>query len=170
LERTVQEYGVLVDNIHYYADVLRSWIHAMDPDHPKLKRKFIFARDPRDISTLYFLDPELKTYFPIPYRDTSRRAISLWELRAVMTRLAEQGVENPNEEIIFDGIQKMREIEREAKEKTKGARAARRNSQRRKGWVKAAAAAPQMPAAPLVTVDDGYSEDAEAFSDIQESE
>ncbi len=62
VERTVQEYGVLIDGIHYYADTLRPYIHAVDPNNSKLKRKFIFARDPRDISTIHFFDPHTRNY------------------------------------------------------------------------------------------------------------
>jgi putative transposase len=58
--------------------VLRRWINAPDPDDPRLKRNFVFKRDLRDISQLYFYDPEVKQYSVVPYRDTSRPAISIW--------------------------------------------------------------------------------------------
>lgn len=90
VERTIQEYGVLIDNIYYYADVLRNWIHARDPNNSKLKRKFIFSRDPRDISVVYFFDPELKIYYPIPYRNISHPPISLWELNSIIKDLNQQ--------------------------------------------------------------------------------
>jgi putative transposase len=53
---------------------------------PKRKRLFLIRRDPRDISVVYFFDPELNCYFEIPYRDTSRPALTLWELREARTR------------------------------------------------------------------------------------
>ena len=133
LERTIQEYGVLIDNIHYYADVLRPWIHARDLDNPKLKRKFIFTRDPRDISAVYFYDPETKDYYNIPYRNLSHPPMSLWELNAVLKKLAESPELQPNESLIFEGLLEMRQVEHSAKEKTKSAR---RNNQRRKDWKK----------------------------------
>jgi putative transposase len=133
VERTIQEYGVVIDNIHYYSDIMRRWIHARDPKNPKLKRKFVFARDPRDISVVYFLDPETRTYSPVPYRDSTRPSISLWELNAAIQRVTEDKSIQPNEELIFEGIRKMREIESQAAEKTK---AARRATQRRKNWSK----------------------------------
>ncbi len=138
VERTVQEYGVLIDGIHYYSDVLRQWIHAVDSDNSKLKRKFIFARDPRDISVVYFLDPATKTYSPIPYRDASRPSISLWELKAVLKRLEEDDSLQPNEDLIFDGLHRMREIEAAAIQSTRAAKQARRNQQRREHWKKTA--------------------------------
>jgi putative transposase len=70
-ERTVQEYGVLIDHIYYYSDVLRRWIKTTDKY--KRRQKLLFKRDPRDVSVVYFYDPELKEYFPIPYRTSPGR-------------------------------------------------------------------------------------------------
>jgi putative transposase len=53
-ERTVQRYGIQLDNICYNHDVLKKWIQASDLAHPKRKRKFTVRRDPRDISVIYF--------------------------------------------------------------------------------------------------------------------
>jgi putative transposase len=131
VERTVQEYGVVIDNIHYYADVLRPWVHARDPKKGKLKRKFIFARDPRDISEVYFLDPETSTYYPIPYRNITRPRISAWELSAVMKWLGERPEMQVDEDAIFSGLAEMARIEQEALQKS---RKVRRTVQRRKNW------------------------------------
>ena len=73
-ERVVQPTGIHLDGIDYYHDVLRTWIAASDPANPAAHRKFIVRRDPRDISRIYFYDPELEQYFEIPYRDRSRPA------------------------------------------------------------------------------------------------
>jgi putative transposase len=128
IERTIQTYGVVIDEIHYYHDVLRRFINATDPDNPKLKRQFIFKRDPRNISRIYFFDPELRQYFAIPYRDISHPAISIWELREVRRQLEKEGRENVNEQLIFDTYERMRQQEEEAVRKTKRVR---RASQRR---------------------------------------
>ena len=127
--RSVLDYGVVIDKVHYYHDVLRPWINAPDENEPKRKRKFIFRRDPRDISQIWFYDPELHSHFAIPYRDTSHPAISIWELREAVSRAEAQGRETLNEHVIFEAYEKMREIELEAVHKTK---AARRSVQRRK--------------------------------------
>lgn len=123
-ERTIQDYGVVIDEVHYYHDVLRPWISATLPGKAKLKRKFIFKRDPRDISTIWFFDPELNTYYPIPYRDTSHPAISIWELRKLRKQLEAEGRQDINERLIFDAYERMREIERGAKAATKQVRKA----------------------------------------------
>jgi putative transposase len=102
-ERTIQRYGVELDYIHYQSEVLRSWMHALDEKSPKsnLKRKFIFRRDPRDISVIFFYDPEVKTYVPIPYSDLSMPPITLWEHRHIRNDLVKSGVKNIKQEDLF---------------------------------------------------------------------
>ena len=128
IERSIQTYGVVIDEIHYFHDVLTPWVNSMDPEQGRRKRQFIFKRDPRDISVIYFYDPDLKEYFSIPYRDISRPVISLWELRETKNFLKSQGVEEVNEDVIFSGYERMREIEEKAVKRT---RKSRRNNQRR---------------------------------------
>ncbi|PTT67390.1 helix-turn-helix domain-containing protein, partial [Chryseobacterium sp. HMWF001] len=54
VERTIQEYGVLIDHITYYDDILRKYIHSReDSSKYSKKQKYIFKRDPRDISIIY---------------------------------------------------------------------------------------------------------------------
>lgn len=141
VERTVQDYGVVIDEVHYYHDVLRRWIGAKDPKQPKLKRKFMFRRDPRDIATIWFFDPELRTYYPIPYRDTSHPSISLWELRDA-ERAVKQSGKTVDERALFAAYERMREIEAEAQAKTK---AVRRAQQRRRDGLGAAKPISRLP-------------------------
>uniref|UniRef100_E6QNS6 Transposase n=1 Tax=mine drainage metagenome TaxID=410659 RepID=E6QNS6_9ZZZZ len=126
-ERSVQNCGVVIDEIHYYHDVLRRWIGETEADNPKAKRKFMFRRDPRDISTIWFYDPEVMEYYPIPYRDTSHPPISLWEMRE-MKRQVKESKKPVDERAIFEAYERMRAVETEAQGKTK---AARRAEQRR---------------------------------------
>ncbi|CAM1339200.1 Mu transposase C-terminal domain-containing protein [Tenacibaculum aestuarii] len=122
IERTVQEYGVLIDHITYYDEVLRRYINAKSLTDPYVKkRKFIFKRDPRDISVIYFYDPELNDYFEIPYRDTSKPAISIWEYRSVIKKLKDNAVKI-DEESIFNGYKEMEEIELNSIKSTKSLR------------------------------------------------
>lgn len=114
-ERTIQEYGVQIDHITYYHDVLRRFIHAKSS---KEKKKFLFRRDPRDISVIYFYEPELKEYFDIPYRDTSLPAISIWEFNDVLRTLKKSKVPI-NEKSIFETYRRMDEIEKKAIRETK---------------------------------------------------
>ena len=123
-ERTAQNYGVQLDDVHYYHDVLRPWINAPHPEFKKHKRMFNFHRDPRDISVLYFFDEIARRYAAIPYRDTSLPPVSIWELREAHRRAKERGIPKENEKAVFALINEQREIEAEAAEKTKSARRA----------------------------------------------
>lgn len=121
--RTVQQYGIVWDHIEYQHDVLRRWINSPDPENPKLKRKFLCRRDPRDISTIWFYDPEVQEYYPIPYRNTAHPAISIWELGEAEKRIKQEHPGAPVDEmLIFDAYGKMREIEENAKVMTKRVR------------------------------------------------
>lgn len=147
LRRTVQPYGVMVDNIVYYADVLQRWIGAADPENLRRKRRFVFRRDPRDVSFLWFYDPDAREYFRVPYRDTSLPPMSLWELRAVRRRLEQEGRAHVDEEAIFEAYDEMRRIEEASKGKTAAlARERRRRHRRAARDARRARAAPEAPA------------------------
>ncbi|WP_200384604.1 Mu transposase C-terminal domain-containing protein [Rhodocyclus tenuis] len=118
-ERTIQPYGVVIDHIQYHDPVLDKWIGAIDLRTRRLKRKFIFRRDPRNISTLIFWDPDAHRYFSIPYRDGRRPAISLWELHAIQQFLAEKGKADLDEDVIFCAFDEMRLIEENSRKLTK---------------------------------------------------
>lgn len=121
-ERVIQPLGAGIDYIFYHDPVLDKWIGAKDPRDKTKARKFVFRRDPRKISPILFWDPHALRYYPIHYRDTSRRVISLWELNAVTRYLREKNESEINEELIFQTYERMRTIEEEAAEKTKATR------------------------------------------------
>jgi putative transposase len=120
--RTIQQYGIQIDNISYYDPVLDPYINAMDPEHKKEKRTFIIRRDPRDISKVYFLDPKDSRYSVIPYRNIGLPAISVRELHEVQRILRERGENSVDEATIFAAIERMRSRVDEAKLKSKAAR------------------------------------------------
>lgn len=136
VQRTIQRHGVQIDKIFYYGDALRRWINAPDPDHPKLKREFDFRRFYRDISSLWFYDPELDEYFEIPTRDSTFPHMSIWELREVKRYAKSEGIRNSqvDQEYIKNCYRRMREIEDTAAKNTK---AARRQEARRAHWAAA---------------------------------
>jgi len=129
VERTVQQSGVLINYINYYSPVLRKWIGVTDPLSKK-SRKFVFAYDPRDISSVHFLDPDTHTYVQIPYLNSAHAAISLWELRAVVKKEKENPHAHINEDMIFKGVKIMRNMIDEAIERTRLAKQ-RRSSEKR---------------------------------------
>ncbi|MBA5640360.1 DDE-type integrase/transposase/recombinase [Duganella sp. LX20W] len=129
IDRTVQQYGVRWDHVHYNSDILRSRICERDPKNINEARTFIFRRDPRDVSVIYFWDPDLKSYHEIPYAYLGRPPASLWEVRAAVREQNARGKNNVDENSIFEGIAEMREIEVNAARDTKSAR---RNEERRR--------------------------------------
>jgi putative transposase len=159
-ERVVQPTGIHLDGIDYYHDVLRTWIAAPDHGNAALHRKFIVRRDPRDISRVYFYDPELEQYFEVPYRDRTRSVMSLWELRAARQSLREQGREHMDQDAVFDSIERLRKKQEEAAERTLRAR---REAQRRRLTGSTEAPGADNPSVPDV----GFTDPApEPFADI----
>jgi putative transposase len=166
VERTVQSHGIVIDEIQYYDDVLKPWIHHLDPRATtgKRKQKFIVRRDPRDISRIYFYDPELKQHFEIPYRNTAHPPISVWELREVRRKLKEAGHKAVNEDLIFDAYNRLRAREAEAVRETKQAR---RAAQRRRDHVQANQ--PQAESLPSLSAPQlARAEDIQPFDEIVE--
>jgi putative transposase len=115
-ERTIQTYGVQIDEIRYYDDVLRRYVGR------KPASKFIFRYDPRDIRTIFFWDPELDRYYEIPYANLRNPSISIWELRAVRKHLRVEGRKNVDEGLIFKTYEALRLHQANAEAETKRVR------------------------------------------------
>lgn len=140
--RTVQTFGITIDGMTYYAEALRPWINAEDPDVKGKKREFIFRRDPRDISAVWFFDPTLNQYYKVPFADQSLPAMSIWEYQHAREILKREGKKSVNEHQILQAITELRSQVDEAKEKTKKAR---RQAQRRKEHEKKVSPAMPIP-------------------------
>jgi len=119
-ERTIQKYGIQIDQISYYSEVLNAWIDSYEiiRGH-KVKRKFIIRRDPRDISNIWFFDPNVKRYYMVPYRNSRFPKVSLWEYRAAKKHLNSTNNKNYNENEVFEALERLRQIAFESKNKTK---------------------------------------------------
>lgn len=140
--RTVQTFGVTIDGMSYYAEALRPWINAQDPESGK-KWELVFRRDPRDISAVWFFDPTLKQYFKIPFADQSLPVMSIWEYQQAKEALRREGAASVNEHQVLRAITELRTHVDEAKERTKKAR---RQAQRRKEHEKKVSPATPQPA------------------------
>lgn len=121
-ERPIHPYGIEINHRFYYHEVLRRWINAADPDNPKKKRKFIFRYDPRTIRTLWFWDPEVKQYYPIPTRDTTWPDISWSEFDEYYKAMVREGYSHIDEPAIKEYTKRAKAREQEALEKTRAAR------------------------------------------------
>lgn len=115
--RTLQRHGFMLDHISYNSPVLSPFI----ADRKKYQR-FLIRRDPRDLSRIYVLEPNSNRYLEVSYRHLSRPTITLWEHRRAIAWLNEKGLYRMNETLIFQAIEKMRNIVKTASRKTKSAR------------------------------------------------
>lgn len=140
--RRLTRTGFVIDHVHYFSDALKPWIARRD----RLDR-FVIRRDPRDISRIWVLDPEGKTYLPVPYRTLSRPAMSVWEHRAALERLRSEGRAQVDEVALFRMVEQMRTITATARSST---RKARRDAERRDkaGAATRSRAAPNVPVPP----------------------
>jgi len=84
--------------------------------------------DPRNLSKVYVAGPDGR-YHPIPYADLGLPPITLWEQRAAMRSLHEQGSNAPAQLAMFESVLRQRDLVEQAASKTK---AARRHAQRRR--------------------------------------
>lgn len=121
-ERGVQRYGISIQGVTYWDDVLKLRIGEKDPETPKLKRRFVVRRDPRDISRVWFLDPGTGLHHRIATRDLTRPAVSLWEWRATQQHLRDTGASMMDEDAVFEAIERLRALAEASVLKSKSAR------------------------------------------------
>lgn len=121
-ERSVQKYGIQLFGIDYFHDVLRKWIKQPDKTR-KAVQKFIVRYDPRDLSSVFFYDPDMESYVVIPYRDISHPPISLWELNELKRKAKEANPRNKaDEEAIFEARARMKRLTDQSQKDTKHVR------------------------------------------------
>jgi putative transposase len=123
IRRTITRTGFRIDHVQYFSDALKPWIASRE----QLGR-FVIRRDPRDISRIWVLDPDGSNYLQVQYRTLARPPISVWEQRAAVARLHEQGRAQVDEDALFRMVEQMRAITDTA---TKTTRKTRRDAERR---------------------------------------
>lgn len=134
IRRTLTRTGFVIDHVRYFSDALKPWIARREG-----LDRFVIRRDPRDISRIWVLDLDGGSYLPVPYRTLSHPAVSVWEHRAAVQRLREQGRAQVDEDALFRMVEQMRTITDTAASAT---RKARRDVERRGRTGGAVAAAP----------------------------
>lgn len=122
--RSVQRYGIQWDNITYYDPVLDTYINSSDSEDAGRKRRFIVRRDPRDISCIYFYNPEDNSYTRLPYRNIGYPPMSLFELNFIRKQLTDEGIRDIDEVLIFERLERSRERVAAAVQNSKQARKA----------------------------------------------
>ena len=128
-ERTVQRTGAGIEGWHYQAAVLKRWVGARDPGDPSKPRYFTFRRDPRDVSRVWFFDPEAEQYFEVPTADQTRPPMSEWERREVRKYMRAEGIDESAPGAVAKAYEDLREQAEAAQTRT---RKARRKVQRRR--------------------------------------
>ena len=128
-DRTVQRTGVSIERLRYYDPALATWIGETNPEDPDEGRKFVFRRDPRDISKVWFRHPTLQQYLEIPVAGRNFEAVNVWEYREALRRLEAAGQKDASAEHVMDAVRELRADTEAAQARTKKAR---RKVQRRK--------------------------------------
>jgi len=126
-KRTIQHNGVTIDGLRYYDVALNMYIN--DSDESGKSKEFLFRRDPRNIGKIWFYDPKLKRYFPIPFADQSLPDMSIWEYKQVRQFLKDKDEKLIHSRQIHDALTEMRELVEQSAHRTKKAR---RQAQRQK--------------------------------------
>jgi putative transposase len=129
-DRTIQQTGVDIEGARYSADCLARWLHSKEPGtNGKVTRKFVFRRDPRDISRIWFFDPELKQYFRIPFADLMLPPTTAAEFNAAKKKLHDQGHKSVNQSLIHSALA---ENDTEVANAVKSTAQARRRAQKKR--------------------------------------
>lgn len=121
-EATVQRDGVHQNGLTYQGPVLYPYIKAKDPEHPRRSRRFVFRYDPRDITKLYFLDPELDRYYTVRCTSVEMPSMSIWEYRAVRAFGESQNLKITNGREFMRGYHLMEQVIAKEQERSKQAR------------------------------------------------
>lgn len=154
-ERTIQPDGVRIEGKRYFGDALRPWISRADHKTGR-SRPHIFRRDPRNISEIWFYDPDLNRYFKIHDVDLRAEKMSVYEYRRQKKDRRRDDEINADSVIVRKrNIEKSKLID-EAKTLTKQKR---RAAQRKKEDAKQKYAVPfseNIPASRVDTDDDGF--------------
>lgn len=124
IERTIQKNGVTIDGLTYFDLVLRSRIRGlermqMESDKNEADKKYIFKRDPRDISKIWFYDDYQQEYYLIPLANPEIPRMSLHELNLIKKEVTNSKNKTLNEYYIIQGYKELYEHIENSKKQTK---------------------------------------------------
>lgn len=122
-ERTVQDYGIQIDYIRYQAPLLRTLRDDKTP------RSVVVRRNPDNVSRIYLYHPDDGEHYDIPYANSYRPAVALWEVKAAIAHLKADGRSPDDEDAIFRTIERLRAMDAE---KAATSKRARQNQERRR--------------------------------------
>lgn len=120
--RTIQRNGVNIDGLNYYDHALRPFINAIDHDTKK-KKQFIFKRDIRDMSHVWFYDETTQMYYKINLANGEIPAMSVSEYKEVRKII---GKKNAASIVDHEIIEAREELHRQVIEASKKSKKVRR--------------------------------------------
>jgi len=115
ITRTVRRGAIQFNHLHYWHARLSSFAGA--------DRQVVVHFDPADLSKLYLV-MKGKALLEIPYAQTHRPSVSLWELHAANQYLRRNSRSEVNEDRLFRAIEAQRKIVVQASARTRKARLA----------------------------------------------
>ena len=130
-ERTIQRNGVNIDGLNYYDGVLRPFIHAAD-DRTGKKKKFIFKRDPKNITEVWFYREDESSYYRIPLADQSLEHLTLFEFNELKKRAKERQSKNGRKTSEREILMAYDELHGYVEESRKETKKAKRRQERKK--------------------------------------
>lgn len=121
IERTVQKNGVTIDGLTYFDQILRTKIRGYDIGYETSNSnpKYIFKRDPRDISFIWFYDNTQQEYHKIGLANMEFQPMSLQELNIIKNNIEKTNNKILNEYNILEGYKELYTHVEESIKKTK---------------------------------------------------
>lgn len=121
IERTVQKNGVTIDGLTYFDQILRTKIRGYDIGYETSNSnpKYIFKRDPRDISFIWFYDNTQQEYHKIGLANMEFQPMSLQELNIIKNNIEKTNNKILNEYNILEGYKELYSHVDESIKKTK---------------------------------------------------
>lgn len=117
--RTVQSYGITLDNIKYFHPAITKWIGVKSTSDDG---KFTIKYELHQVSHIYFLDPDTSDYIEVPRVHRSAPSMTRFELKKVNKYLKQKGEESIDEQTIFETQRKLNELANSAEKRTKAQR------------------------------------------------
>lgn len=115
--RSIQKYGLQIGHLRFHAPVLRAL-----PKRSKGGDDYVVRYDPRNLSRVWVYAPEEGQYYEVPRAESQMPAVALWEVKAAIKHLREQGQSPDDEAVIQRAIERMRQMDEDAVLKSKKAR------------------------------------------------
>ncbi len=121
IERTIQKNGVTIDGLTYFDQILRTKIRGYDIgyDSNNSNPKYIFKRDSRDISFIWFYDNIQQEYYKIGLANMEFPPMSLQELNIIKNNIEKTNSKILNEYNILEGYKELYSHVDESIKKTK---------------------------------------------------